>query len=438
MARSCDFDGTLEHRHTHLQQPTDWNINATHTDTTMSTVPTHATLLHYTSSSEEESSNPGKPPSNQTIVGSTLNHGGLNHTAATHTPMQTNDEDNTFEADLNDLEQAEESTVVIPSIPTVQEITRYVYDSPYDGLVTNHDTGAMVELHRSMASQFLVNNCKLPTMFCMLFGYPNFHNIHDQAPFCNAKQQLKSTWKVVNDNMKTEIHWRSYFLLKELPHDDNHPLKKHAGCKIPKTCQWKKNDLLNFLQTKTLNIDNQLMDSLFIKWWIRQFKAYVEHAALEEDTKIQSTQTIWSAKGWAQGLVPNLQLIEIVLAEHMLEAFIGRDNALSHQQLDALHSENSSVDFWEGVMIDFNDPSKKYESGVLSPGWGGRWFQQSHPLNWDNLHVLGISSIDEPKKSQTVLHQSQQLSRKCLSSLECIWQWRWHETEGNGNRRTRS
>ena len=81
-----------------------------------------------------------------------------------------------------------------------------------------------------------------------------------------------------------------YFLLKELPHDDNHPQKKRAGCRIPKTRQWKKNDLLNFLQTKTLNIDNQLMDSLFIKWWVRRFKAYVEHAALEEDTKIQSTQ----------------------------------------------------------------------------------------------------------------------------------------------------
>ena len=106
-----------------LQQPTDWNINATHTDTTLSTVPTHATLLHSTSSSEEESSNPGKPPSNQTVVGSTLDHGSLNHPAATHTPMQTTDEDNTFKADLNDLEQAEESTVVIPSIPTVQEIT---------------------------------------------------------------------------------------------------------------------------------------------------------------------------------------------------------------------------------------------------------------------------------------------------------------------------
>ena len=140
------------------------------------------------------------------------------------------------------------------------------------------------------------------------------------------------------------------------------------------------------------------MDSLFIKWWIRRFKAYVEHVALEDDTKFQSTQTIWSAKGWAQGLVPNLQLIEIVLAEHMREAFNGWDNALSCQQPDALHSENSSVDFWEGVMINFNDPSKKYESAVLSPGWGGHWFQQSHPLNWDNLHVLGISSIYEPKK----------------------------------------
>ena len=221
MVCSHDIDGTLEHRQTHLQQPMDWNINATHTDTTMSTLPTHANLLHYTSSSEEESSSSGKPPSNQTIVGSTLDHGGLKHTTATHTPMQRNDEDNTYETDLTNLEQAEQSTVVIPSIPTVQEITRYVYDSPYDGLVTNPDTGAMVELRRSVASQFLVNNCKLPTMFCMLFGYPNFNNIHDQAPFCNAKQQLKSTWKVVNDNMKTEIHRHSYFLLKELPHDDN-------------------------------------------------------------------------------------------------------------------------------------------------------------------------------------------------------------------------
>ena len=112
-----------EHRNTHLQQPIDWNLNAMHSDTTMSTVPTDATLLHSTSSSEEESSNPGKPPSNQTIVGSTLDHGGLKHPAATHTPMEATHEDNTFEDDLNDSEQAEESTVVIPSLPTVQEIT---------------------------------------------------------------------------------------------------------------------------------------------------------------------------------------------------------------------------------------------------------------------------------------------------------------------------
>ena len=139
------------------------------------------------------------------------------------------------------------------------------------------------------------------------------------------------------------------------------------------------------------------MDSLFVKWWMRQFKAYVEHIALEDNTKIQSTQTIWLSKGWVQRLVPNLRLIEIVLAEHTLESFIGHDYVLTHQQLDAQHLENSSMDFWEGVMIDSNDPSKKYESAVLSPGWGG--------LSW-----------------------------KCLSILECIWQWRWHETEGNGNR----
>ena len=120
---SRDFDGTSEHRDTHLQQPTDWNLSTTHSDTTMSTVPTHTTLLHSTSSSDKESSNPGKPPSNQTVVGSTLDHGGLNHPAATHTPMEATNEENTFEDDLNDLEQAEESTVVIPSLPTVQEIT---------------------------------------------------------------------------------------------------------------------------------------------------------------------------------------------------------------------------------------------------------------------------------------------------------------------------
>ena len=137
--------------------------------------------------------------------------------------MDKSKEDETSEVDLVAQEQEEESTVVIPSLPTVQEITRYVYDSPYDGLVSNPDTGISVELHYSMASQFHVKHCKLPTMFCMLFGYPNFHNILDQSPFCNAKQQLKLKWKVVNENMKTEIHQCSYFLLKEITHDDNHP-----------------------------------------------------------------------------------------------------------------------------------------------------------------------------------------------------------------------
>ena len=43
----------------------------------MSTAPTYAILLNSPSSSEEESPNPGKPPINQTVVGSSLAHGGL-------------------------------------------------------------------------------------------------------------------------------------------------------------------------------------------------------------------------------------------------------------------------------------------------------------------------------------------------------------------------
>ena len=111
----------------------DWNT--TDSDTTMSTAPTYATLL-----------NPGKPPSNQTVVGSSLDHGGLKHPTTTHTPMDATKEDKTSGVDLIDSEQEEESTVVIPSLPTVQEITRYVYDSPYDELVPNPDTGISVEL----------------------------------------------------------------------------------------------------------------------------------------------------------------------------------------------------------------------------------------------------------------------------------------------------
>ena len=107
-----------------------------------------------------------------------------------------------------------------------------------------------VELHHSMASQFLVINCKLPTMFCMLFGYPNFHNILDQSPFCNAKQQLMSKWKVVNENMKTEIHRRSYFLLKEIPHDDNHPLKNGLVSRFPKHANGKRMTCLIFCKPK--------------------------------------------------------------------------------------------------------------------------------------------------------------------------------------------
>ena len=92
------FDRMSECRNTHLQQPTDWNTM--HSDTTMSTAPTYATLLNSTSSSEEESSNPGNPPSSQTVVGSTLNHGGLKHPAVSHTHMEATNEDKTFEDDL--------------------------------------------------------------------------------------------------------------------------------------------------------------------------------------------------------------------------------------------------------------------------------------------------------------------------------------------------
>ena len=90
----------------------------------MSTAPTYATLLNSPCSSEEESPNPGKPPSNQTVVGFGLDHGGLKHPTMTHTPMdETKEENKTSEVDLIDQEQEEESTVVIPSFPTVQEIT---------------------------------------------------------------------------------------------------------------------------------------------------------------------------------------------------------------------------------------------------------------------------------------------------------------------------
>ena len=59
----------------------------------MNTAPTYAPLLNSTSSSEEELSIPGKPPSNQTVVGSALDHGGLKYPAATHTPMEATNED---------------------------------------------------------------------------------------------------------------------------------------------------------------------------------------------------------------------------------------------------------------------------------------------------------------------------------------------------------
>ena len=41
----------------------------------------------------------------------------------THTPMDATKEDKTSKVDLNDSEEEEECTVVIPSLPTVQEIT---------------------------------------------------------------------------------------------------------------------------------------------------------------------------------------------------------------------------------------------------------------------------------------------------------------------------
>ena len=84
--------GRMEHLNTHLQQTMNWNTTDWDTmvwDTTMSTAPTYTTLLNSPCSSDgdEESPNPGKPPSNQTVVGLILDHGGLKHPTMTYTPM---------------------------------------------------------------------------------------------------------------------------------------------------------------------------------------------------------------------------------------------------------------------------------------------------------------------------------------------------------------
>ena len=65
----------------------------------MSPAPTYTTLLNSPSSSEEESPNPGKPPSNQTDVGSSLDHGGLKDPTRTHPPMDETKEEKTSEVD---------------------------------------------------------------------------------------------------------------------------------------------------------------------------------------------------------------------------------------------------------------------------------------------------------------------------------------------------
>ena len=52
-----------------------------------------------------------------------LVQGGLKHPTTTHTPMDETKEDKTSKVDLIDPEQEEKCTVVISSLPTVQEIT---------------------------------------------------------------------------------------------------------------------------------------------------------------------------------------------------------------------------------------------------------------------------------------------------------------------------
>jgi hypothetical protein len=230
----------------------------------------------------------------------------------------------------------------------------------------------------------------------MAIGHKEFLRLTEKYPFTETKQRCyKQVFSPPNAILSAEVIRRAHFIFhEEFGKVEDNPLynENTKQLRMPKPAGWSRQDLLTFLQNKTIKLGS--MDIAFIHSQIYLYSVFLTRELKSQELKPEATS--WDRGSW-EGIVPNVRLIEIVLSDDFREDFIHRNDAESRQQLDARGTEAQTISFWEKVRRRFNDQNYKVNSCPLEASWGRDTFLDIHDCNWVELDALGIPPITDEK-----------------------------------------
>jgi hypothetical protein len=252
------------------------------------------------------------------------------------------------------------------------------------------------DLKYSAAENFLVREKSLSVIFAMAIGHENFQLLINKHPFKETKQRTYTqVFRPANAILSAEVVRRAHFIFHgEYKKVEDNPLynPNTKQIRMPKPAGWSRQDLLNFLESKTIKLGT--MDVAFIHSQIFLYSVFLTRELKTQELKPEATS--WDRGSW-EGIVPNVRLIEIVLSDDFRLDFINRNDAESRQQLDARGTEAQKISFWEKVRRRFNDRNFKVNSCPLEANWGRDTFIDIHDCNWAELDALGIAPITDEK-----------------------------------------
>jgi hypothetical protein len=119
---------------------------------------------------------------------------------------------------------------------------------------------------------------------------------------------------------------------------------------MPKPSGYMREQLMEFLETKK----NQIRVHGSVLYLGTNLSILEIAHSRNGFQKLKPDTTSWDRGGW-DGIIPNVRLIKIVLSDEFRVDFLHRNDAESHQQLDARGTEASNLSFWEKVRRKFND-----------------------------------------------------------------------------------
>jgi hypothetical protein len=268
------------------------------------------------------------------------------------------------------------------------------------GYVSSHDM--YNRYYRSVERHFNTVGEKKPSvLLAVSIGVEEFHDILTTSPFKDIKtRDVKKNFIPQLRDLHDEVQRRSHFFMNEWRADHaEHPLKKGTSViKAPSSKNWRLPQFTEWLQKKTLPLDENRKDITFLRKTILEFKTAVAAAGAESQSSLDDSGDPWISKGWA-GLTPWIRLIQIVDSEEMRGAFIMKDDPITRLQLDAIRSDSAHKTFWVLLQEKFNDETYRPSSYELDSSWG-EWYKETRRLDWDILTTMDVTKLADGKAAK--------------------------------------